>query len=175
MDELRVLTEEELCPVLAVLTGLPERTPFDAFPDIVARLGWTLQGPRRGVTNLPVSLRLFSAIDLDNPDGSTDLVKVHFRVTDTLRDAGWFGKKQIEQATPTMVETISGCLGFPPTRPKRVQPGSTWDLPNGKMVVLDQGDDVIVVQVFSKRLADVERSEIRWGIDPAHDLDDRPS
>jgi len=175
MDELRVLTEDELCPVLAVLTGLLERTPFDALPDIVDQLGWTLQGPRRGITNLPVSFQLFGTTLLKNPDGSSDVVEVRFRVTDTLRDAGWSGKMQIEQATPAMVDIVSGCLGFAPTRPKRVQPGFTWDLPDGKMVVLDQGDDVIVVQVQAKRLADIERKEIAWGIDPAHDLDDWPS
>jgi len=175
MHELRVLTEEELCPVLAVLTALPDATPLDSLPDIAAELGWTMRARNIGETNLPVSLKIFGATALKNPDGSSDLVKIHFRATDTLRDAGWFGQQLIKAAAPAMVDIISGCLGFTPTRPKRVQPGTTWDLPDGKMVVLDQGDDVLVVQVWAKRAADIERSEIGWDIDPAHDLDDRPS
>lgn len=174
MTELRALTAEELCPALAVLTGLPEKTPFDSLPAIVDRLGWTLQGLRRGVTNLPVSLQLFGITLLKNDDDSSDIVKIHFRVTDTLQDATWYGKQLVIAAAPVMVETISECLGFPPTRPKWVQPGFTWDLPDGKQVVLDQGEDVLVVQVWAKRLADIERHEIDHDIDPAHDLDDRP-
>jgi len=175
MTELRSLTSEELCPVLVVLTNLPDGTSVDSLPDIAAELGWTLRGRTNGLTNLPVSLQVFLTAGLKNPAGGRELVQVDFRVTDTLRDAGWFGQQLIKGAAPAMVDVISGCLGFAPTRPKRVQPGFTWDLPDGKMVVLDQGDDVIVVQVWAKRLADIERQEIAWGIDPAHDLDDRPA
>jgi len=83
--------------------------------------------------------------------------------------------KTLTCAVPAIVDIISGCLGFPPTRPKRVQPGFTWDLLDGKMVVLDQEDDVLIVQVWWKEMADTERHEISRGIDPAHNLDDRPA
>jgi len=175
MTDLRSLTSEELCPVLAVLTALPDKTPFSALQDIVDQLGWTLRGRSSGLTSLPVSFQLFGAVGLPDPDGNRELVKLDFRVTDTLKDAGWFGKKLIENAVPAMVDVVAGCLGFQPTRPKRVPPGFTWDLPDGKQIVLDQGDDVIVLQWWAKEIADIERYEINRGIDPAHNLDDRPA
>ena len=175
MIEFLTVTRAELEPVLGFLVDLPERVTMDALPGIVGRLGWTLQTRRVGITSLPVSLKIFLAGDLDNPGGNGELVSLSFRITDTLSDESRASKRLVASVTPKMIDVVSSCLGFPPTRPLWAGLGQTWDLPNGKQVNLDQGDDTIVLQVWAKRRADIERHEISQGVDPAHDLDDRPS
>jgi len=167
MTDFRCVTHEELQPVLDILIGLPTQTPYDAFPSVAAQLGWTLQSEGIGNTNLPVSLQLFFAEDLDTmPDGGRELASVDFRVTDTLADEGAASQRITAEAFPIMEETVSLCLGYAPTRPMWTDPGTTWDLPDGKQVNLYNGGDVFVLQIWAKSWADIERDAVRRGVDP---------
>jgi len=172
MTDFHVVTQAELRPVLDVLIGLPEHVPFEDLPDIVERLGWFLQAKRHGNTNLPVSFRMFNVGCLDAPAGGKEIVSVDFRVTDTLPDHSSASQAIVTVATPHVVEMVTACLGFPPTRRKWASPGETWDLPDGKQVNVYQADNTVVVQVWAKRWADNERTAVRRGVNPAHDLDE---
>jgi len=174
MTELRTVTMAELKPILDVLTGLPEHASMETFPGIVAQLGWTLQTEGVGKTNLDVSRRTLLAGAQNTADGNRELVSVDFRVTDTLAEKSMASRKVIADVFPGMLDVVSACLGFSPTREMWANPGATWDLPNGKQVNLFPAENTIIIEVWAKRLADVERSEIRLGVDPAHSLDDRP-
>ena len=76
------------------------------------------------------------------------------------------------QAYSDMVGAITSCLGFPPSGGLWGSAGVKWDLANGGRVNLPQGLSALLVEVWSKQLADVERLQISQGVDPEHRLDD---
>jgi len=172
MTGFRVVTQAELKPILDVLTRLPEHVPLDDLPGLVDRLGWTLQTKRRGHTSFPVSFRMFGVGCLDLPAGGKEIGSVDFRVTDTLPDESLESQAIVAAVAPGVVDMVTACLGFPPTRELWTNLGKTWDLPDGKQVNVYQAEDTIVMEVWAKEWADVERAMIRRGVDPARSLDE---
>ena len=81
MDDFKVLTSEELKPVLDVLTDLEWPIPFTEVPQIVSRLGWCLETKGTGKTTLPVSFNAFMITEL-----RSEISDILFWVTDALRE-----------------------------------------------------------------------------------------
>lgn len=162
MSGFNVVSEEELHPVLDRLLDRSWPIPMSDVPDLVAELGWTLQGRRTARSTLPVSLNIVSFLGVRGEIGS-----IMFRLSDTLPDESVASKKKVMSAFPGAKQMISSCLGFEPTRPRPWGMfGFSWELPDGRQVNLLDGSDSIVLDVWSKRNADIERDEIRLGIDP---------
>ena len=67
---------------------------------------------------------------------------------------------------------VSACLGSEPTGTPRVSPGVRWELEGGRQFNVLRGEDTIDVQYWSKRMADIERAEIRQGVSPDQVFDD---
>ncbi len=163
MTEFRVVTEDELRPVLETLTSLDWPVPFDSFPVIFHRLGWEKQRRKGGMTSLPVSLRIVSVGELDG-----EISRIDFRISDTVQD-----QKVVKGAFPAAARVVEACLGAPPTGTPWVSPGVSWDLEDGCRINVLQGESAISLQYWSKRKADIERFERSRGIDPDHSLEDR--
>jgi hypothetical protein len=159
-------TREQLQPILNILTNLPEVTPYQECPRIMGRLGWTMIDDASGNTNLPVSFRYFSMGGMKLPQNGKELTSTEFRVSDTFDEGNMESRQIIAEAFPGMVEIVSACLGFTPTRPLWVSPGATWDLVDEKQVNLYQSDDVIDMQVWARERAELERKMVRRGINP---------
>ena len=85
---------------------------------------------------------------------SLELVSVDFRVTDTLLEGSDKAQnKAALEVFPAMVDAVTECLSFPPTRKRPWGlPGETWDLSQGGQVNLLQGTGVIVLQFWWQRL-----------------------
>ncbi|WP_307297474.1 DUF6301 family protein [Microbacterium natoriense] len=168
MTEFRIVTEEELRPVLQVLGGLDWPVPFGQFPDIFERLGWEKQRRKGGVTNLPVSLRLVSVGELRG-----EIAEIRFRISDTLPGTSPENKTVVAEQFPAAVAVVANCLGGEPAGELWASSGARWDFEDGRQLNLIQGEDTIALQYWSKRMADIERHERSHGVDPAHNLDDR--
>ena len=166
--EFRVVTEDELRPVLDVLNSLDGPVPYDEFPAVFERLGWEKQRRRGGVTSLPVSLRLVSVGELDG-----EISYIEFCISDTLPDSNAESQQIVKAAFPEAVRVVSACLGAEPSGTPWVSPGARWELEGGRQFNLLRGEDTIDVQYWSKQMADLERHERSHGVDPAHNLDDR--
>ena len=167
MVEFRVVTEDELRPVLDVLNSLDGPVPYDEFPAVFERLGWEKQRRRGGVTSLPVSLRLVSVGELDG-----EISYIEFCISDTLPDSNAESQQIVKAAFPEAVRVVSACLGSEPTGTPRVSPGVRWELEGGRQFNVLRGEDTIDVQYWSKRMADIERAEIRQGVSPDQVFDD---
>ncbi len=168
MVEFRVVTEDELRPVLDVLNSLDWPVPYDEFPAVFERLGWEKQRRRGGVTSLPVSLRLVSVGELDG-----EISYIDFRISDTLPGTSAENQQIVKAAFPEAVRVVSACLGSEPSGTPWVDEGVVWDLSEGRQVRLIQGDDTISLDYWSKQMADIERHEQSHGVDPSNNLADR--
>ena len=167
MTEFRVVTADELKPVLDELNGLDWPAPFAEFIALFSRLGWEVQRRKGGVTSLPVSLRLVSVGKLDD-----EIASFRFRISDTLPDESPTSRMIVERAFPRAVDVVSRCLGFDPTGTPWNTPGARWELDGGRQLNLLRLDDTIVLQYWSKRTADIERTQRRLGVDPHDDLNE---
>ena len=167
MSEPRIVTEQQLKPVLDVLARLEWPIPFKQAPSIIMQVGWQFLTTNVARSNLPVSLRTTSVLDLDG-----DLSSVEFRVSDTVKADDKAGRQVLAEAFPKMSAIVTDCLGFPPTGELWGHPGLKWDLPSGGRVNLPAGLSALQVQIWSNRLADIERVQVSHGVDPEHDLDD---
>lgn len=168
MAEFRVVSVAELKPVLVVLNGLSWPVAFDEFPAIFQRLGWEVQYKGGGATSLPVSKRMVSLGKLDD-----ELSQVRFRIADTLAEAGPTSDALLKNAFVSASQVVSECMGSAPTGVPWVDPGSVWDLPDGRQVRVLIGEKTIELMYWSKRMADIERHEQRHGVDPFNNLADR--
>lgn len=164
MTEFRVLTEDELRPVIGVLAALEWPVPFDIVPDLLGRLGWGELAPGVAMTDFPVSHK---SVSLGNLSG--ELSRITFCISDALR-GDVTGKQEIVTAAfPEAVHAVSVCLGFEPTGTPRFAEGARWDFANGGLLDLLQLSSSIQIELVSKALADLEREEIRLGISPDED------
>ncbi|WP_156887442.1 DUF6301 family protein [Propionicicella superfundia] len=168
MAEFRIVTEDELRPVLGTLNSMDWPVPFDMVPELFQQLGWEKQRRKGGKTSFPISFPIVSVGDLQG-----ELSRVEFRVSDTLPGASVENEGVVERAFPEAVRVVSSCLGVEPTDTPWVDPGVQWNLDGGRQINLIQGEKTIELLYWSKRLADIERYERSRGVDPAHDLDDR--
>lgn len=168
MTEFRVVSVAELKPVLDVLNGLSWPVAFDEFPAIFERLGWEVQYKSGGATSLPVSKRMVSLGKLGD-----ELSEFWFRVADTLAEAGPTSEAILKNAFVNVSQVVSECMGFAPTGTPWVDPGSVWDLPDGRQVRVLIGERTIDLMYWSKRMADIERYERSHGVDPFNNLADR--
>jgi len=163
MTEFNLVTEEQLRPVLDLIMGQSWPIPETETPRIITELGWEQQSRRVARSTLPVSLNIATFGNLKG-----ELARILFAITDTLPDQSDENKKVVASVFPRMANMVSSCLGFQPTRPRPWGlPGLSWDLSDGRQVNLTQGDNVIDLEIWSKRNADIERGEIRQGVDPA--------
>ena len=163
MTDFNVVAEEELRPVLDQLLGMQWPIPISEIPNVISSLGWTPQGRRAARSTLPVSLNIVSFLGVRGELGS-----IQFHISDTLPDESVASKKIVMAAFSGAKEMVSSCLGFEPTRPRPWGMfGFSWELPDGRQVNLLDGSDTIILDFWSKFNADVERDEIRLGIDPS--------
>ena len=163
MTNFNVVTEEELRPVLYQLLGMQWPIPITEIPNVISTLGWAPQGRSAARSALPVSLDIVSFIGLSSEIGS-----IRFRISDTLPDESVASKKIVMEAFPRAKQMVSSCLGFEPTRPRPWgQFGFSWDLTDGRQINIIDGSSTIVLHIWSRLKADVERDEIRLGIDPS--------
>ena len=167
MVEFHVVTEDELRPVLDVLNSLDWPVSFDTVPELFERLGWEQRGAKWGNTALPVSLQIVSFGDLRG-----EIASVEFCISDTLPGSSAENKQIVKAAFPEAVRVVSACLGSEPTGTPRVSPGVRWELEGGRQFNVLRGEDTIDVQYWSKRMADIERAEIRQGVSPDQVFDD---
>ena len=168
MVEFRVVTEDELRPVLDVLNSLDWPVPYDEFPAVFERLGWEKQRRRGGVTSLPVSFRIVSVGNLGD-----EISKFYFRISDTLPGTSAENQQIVKAAFPEAVRVVSACLGAEPSGTPWVSPGARWELEGGRQLNLLRGEDTIILQYWSKQMADIERHEQSHGVDPSNNLADR--
>ena len=169
MTDLRIVTVDELRPVLDVLNGLNWPVSFDDFPNVFEQLGWEKQRSRGGVTALPVSLKIVSVNDLHG-----EISRIEFRISDTLPREDAASPSIVKDAFPRAVEVVSECLGAQPVGPLWASPGMQWDLEGGRQLNLSQGATAIVLEYWSNEMAEIERHERSHGVDPSRNLDDRP-
>lgn len=168
MPEFRVVTQDELFPVLDVLNGLDWPAPFDSFPEVFRKLGWEKQRRKGGKTSLPVSLQIVSVGNLDG-----EIADFDFRISDTLPGTSAENERIVRAAFPGAMGAVSACLSADPTGTPWASSGVRWELEGGRQLNLIRGADTIILQYWSKRLADIERYERRHGVDPGRNLDDR--
>jgi len=167
LTDFNVVAEEELRPVLDQLLGMQWPIPISEIPNVISSLGWTPQGRRAARSTLPVSLNIVSFLGLRGEIGS-----IQFRLSDTLPHESVASKQTVLSAFSGAKQMVSSCLGFEPTRPRPWGMfGFSWELPDGRQVNLLDGSDTIVLNIWSKRNADVERDEIRLGIDPSSEAE----
>ena len=167
MVEFRVVTEDELRPVLDVLDSLDWPVSFDAVPELFERLGWEQQRRKGGKTSFPISFPIVSVGELGG-----ELSRVEFRVSDTLPDISAENMRIVEDVFPEAVKAVSGCLNSDPTSTPRVDRGARWELEGGRQLNLILGEKTIELLYWSKRMADIERAEIRQCVSPDQVFDD---
>jgi len=128
-------------------------------PGLVRRLGWTMTGdPAVDVdveTNLPVNFR-FALVQVSNGQ----LTKMSFGVVDMLPDIA--DTLPIDIAYESLLEGLRQVLGETAGRIDQ----QWWDLPTGGRLHLNRLSWSVDMQLVSRRLADVERAELRLGISP---------
>ena len=163
MPEFNVVTEGELRPVLDRLLGMQWPIPIAEIPHVIDSLGWTPLGRWAAWSTLPVSSNIVSFTGLKDEVGS-----VMLRLSDTLPDESPASKKIVLGAFPGAKQMVSSYLGFEPTMPRPWGMfGYSWELPDGRRIDLLDGNNTIILDIWSKRNADIERNEIRLGIDPS--------
>lgn len=167
MIEFRVVTEDELRPVLNTLNSLDWPVSFDSVPELFERLGWEQRGAKWGNTALPVSLQIVSFGDLRG-----EIASVEFCISATLPGTSAENKRIVKAAFSEAVRVVSACLGSEPTGTPWVSPGVRWELEGDRQLNLLEGSDTIGLQYWSKRMADIERAEIRQGVSPDQVFDD---
>ena len=165
--EFRVVTEDELRPVLDVLNSLDWPVSFDTVPELFERLGWEQQRRKGGKTSFPISFPIVSVGELGG-----ELSRVEFRVSDTLPDISAENMRTVEDVFPEAVKAVSGCLNSDPMSTPRVDRGVRWELEGGRLLNLILGEKTIELLYWSKRMADIERAEIREGVSPDQVFDD---
>ena len=161
MSELKVVTEDELRPVLDKLAHLRWPIPFDDAASVLTELGWTLKPPSVGHTRFNISL---PTVDLGQLDG--ELSRIDFPVTDMVHQNDSAGMRAVQEAFPRVMQIVSSCLGCEPTGPIWGAAGVKWDLANGGQICVPEGVNSVDVEVYAKCWVDLERDEIRLGIDP---------
>lgn len=170
MTEFRVVSVEDLKPVLDVLNGLSWPIKFEEFPAIFERLGWEKQRRSGGKTSLPVSSQIASVGRLDD-----EISEFIFRISDTLSEVGPTSSVAMDEAFRRLTEVVSECMGFAPTSTPWVEPGAVWDLADGRQVRVIMGEKTVELAYWSTVLADSERYERQHEVDPFNDLADRES
>ena len=126
------------------------------------------QRRRGGVTSLPVSFRIVSVGNLGD-----EISKFYFRISDTLPGTSAENQQIVKAAFPEAVRVVSACLGAEPSGTPWVSPGARWELEGGRQLNLLRGEDTIILQYWSKQMADIERHEQSHGVDPSNNLADR--
>lgn len=169
MSDLSIVSAEELRPLLDVILSERWPIPFDEIGRLFARLGWERTRESGGETTLPVSLRMVSVGRL-----AGDISELSFRVTDTLPRGDARNPRILDAAFPVAEGVVPDCLGFAPTGTPWVDPGSVWDLVDGRQVRLIGVRSALSLDIWSTALAEIERHEQRHGQDPGKNLDDRP-
>lgn len=166
--EFRVVTEDELRPVIDTLNSLDWPVSFDSVPELFERLGWEQQRRKGGKTSFLISFPIVSVGELRG-----ELSRVEFRVSDTLPDINAENMRIVEDVFPEAVKAVSGCLNSDPMSTPRVDRGVRWELEGGRQLNLILGEKTIELLYWSKRMADIERHEQSHGVDPSNNLADR--
>jgi len=167
MSNPRIVTFEELEPVLDVLATLQWPIPFSEAPRIIERLGWEMLGELSARSTLHISNRAVLLGNINN-----ELSRVDFRISDTVIPNDKAGQLILSDSFPDIIQVVSNCLGYEHTGRLWACSGVQWDLSNGGRVNLPNGLSSYKIEVWSKELADVERFEISHDVDPEHNLDD---
>ncbi|MEZ3162260.1 DUF6301 family protein [Microbacterium sp. BWT-B31] len=166
MGDFRVLSASEIRPVLTTLNGLNWPIRYDEFPRVFELLGWEKQRRKGGATNLPVSLPLVSVGELGG-----EVAEFSFRVSDTLPGDDRTNRTVVARHFPDAVAAVSECLHADPDSEAWATNGVRWDLEGGRQINLLSLDDTVIMQYWSRRMADVERFERNHGVDPSNNLD----
>lgn len=167
MSELTVVAPDQMRAVVRVLASLTWPVRFKNTDLLLAKLGWQRLHADEARSEWAVSVRSVQLAEL-----AGELASLEFRVSDTVADGDPVGQAEVDAAYCEMTGTITACLGFEPTGELRREPGVKWDLRTGGRINLLRGRPALIVQLWSKQLADLERAEIRFGVDADDDWDD---
>jgi len=164
MSGFKIVSEEELRPVLTKLAGIQWPIRFEEMTRLLGELGWVFEGRMVGRTRFDISLPHFSLGDL-----AGELSRIEFAISDMVSDDDQDGLQAVQVAYRQASQMVSSCLGFGVTGEMWASQGVVWDLPGGGRINLPNLEIVLEAQVWSKRLADVDRTLVRQGIRPGHD------
>jgi len=167
MSDPRIVTVNELKPVLDILTNLQWPIPFSETPHIIKQLGWEMLGELSARSTLPISNRVVLLGNLNN-----ELSRIDYRLSDTVAPNDMSGQAKLRDSFELITQIVSDCLGFGPTDQLWACPGVKWHLLTDGQINLPSGLSSYKMEVWSKELADVERFEISHGVDPEHNLED---
>ena len=166
-ESFRYASEEQLTPILNVLTGIVWPCPESRIPVVIDVLGWEFIADRVHVeadTHLPLNR---TTGEFAHPHGS--LTRLSFPVSDAVNTADPRSAAVLEQSFLAVIGEMECVLG-----PASGQDGNEdvwWDLESGGRVHLERLSRFLDVQVLSQQLADAERYEA------THDMsvyDDQP-
>lgn len=158
MVPLRIVTTDELRPLVTLLRDIPKPIPFTEFPALFERLTWVRDRPRGGRSNFDLNLPLASGNELRG-----ELSRLDVRVSDTIKERGPAAREAVRAALPELTARITECIGFPPTGSPLHHEGVDWDLEDGSVIRLFPGQNVLELMFMSKVIADNELRTLSRG------------
>lgn len=166
MSDFRTVSVTELKPVLDVLEQYDWPIPFERSDNIFQQLGWQKLRKKGGNTDFRISKPFVSIGELHG-----ELSRIEFRVSDTFPEANAETKRILVDALEVVKEAVTDAVGFASTGTPWTMPGYVWDFADGRQIQLKSIDRLLELQYWSKRYADIERSERRQGVDPSNNLE----
>ena len=101
MPDLRVVSAEELKPVLDVLTNLTWPIPYSDVPQIIEKLGWTRFGETGATSGFGVSLTAVPITRIGDEVSGLDM-----RVSDSFPAPTTRTESSLRRAYPALVDAV---------------------------------------------------------------------
>lgn len=163
----RAATAQELAALVGTLGRIAWPADRDAALRLADELGWTVVRASaagvRYVTTLAVDDPRARAMFSDDSAGAPTLESLTVHVSDRDEtDAAGVGA-----AFETVCSSLSAELGPEAQRDAWGYPRRVWDLPTGGRVVVQDLRDIVILELLSLAMADLECDEMRLGIDPS--------
>ncbi|WP_256443191.1 DUF6301 family protein [Cellulomonas dongxiuzhuiae] len=155
---------------VAVLLEALGQVAWPADREVVLRLaeglGWRVtrasSAGLRFVTSLAVDDPRARALLGDEAAGTSTLESLTVNVSD--RDEA--DAAAVHAAFESVCASVADVLGPEVRRDAWEYPRRAWDLASGGRIVLQDLHDVVILKLLSRDMADLERDEVRLGIDP---------
>lgn len=153
-NHFRVVNDIEIARVLGVFNARLWPIPFTEVDSLFGDLQWTKTRRKGGRTNFDISKPFVSCGELGG-----ELSRVEFRISDTFPDDTAAARRAVAEAYPSVRDAVTRELGIQPRASSAKPGGDQWDLADGRRIKLYRGERMIELQHYSKRYADIERSE----------------
>lgn len=162
----RAATSQELAGLLATLGRIVWPADRDSTLRLADELGWTVVRASvagvRYVTTLTVDDPRARAMLGDDAAGAQALESLTVHVSDRHEtDAAG-----VRAAFETVCSFVSAELGPEVRRDAWEYPRRVWELPTGGRVIVQDLREIVMLELFSLAGADLERDEVRLGVDP---------